>query len=86
MKFQIEYIAHEERPAYLFARKLEDGNFLLSENFRLGGVPVRLSTSPRSVTGDGRPDLMFFTFVLVTANDLPKLKVGQLVELSEALP
>ena len=83
MKFRIEYIASKERPAYLFARQLEAGSFFLSVASRLGGVAIkpRLS-SPRALTPDGEPDLTIFAFVLASANDLPKLQVGQIVELA----
>jgi hypothetical protein len=83
MKFRIEYIAQRERPAYLFARQLEAGEFFVSEASRLGGVAIKPYVSqPRALTSDGKPDLSIFTFVLATANDLSKLTVGQEVELS----
>jgi hypothetical protein len=85
MKFRIEYIATKERPAYLFARQLEPGQFSVSGEPRLGEVPIKPHVSqPRALTPTGEPDLTVFTFVLATANDLPKLKVGQVVELSES--
>lgn len=85
MLFRIEYIGKHARPAYVFARQLEAGNFHLSSASRLGDAPVRPSLSqPRSLTADGKPDLTVFAFTLVTANDLPKFNVGQHVELSEA--
>jgi len=85
MRFRIEFIAQRERPAYLLARQLEVGDFTISTTSRLGGVPIKQYVSqPRALTPDGKPDLSVFTFVLATANDLPKLKVGQEVELSNA--
>lgn len=85
MRFRIEFIAQRERPAYLFARQLEAGNFTVSATSRLGGVPIKPHVSqPRALRPDGKPDLSVFTFVLATANDLPKLKVGQEAELSNA--
>jgi len=83
MRFRIEYIAQHQRPAYLFARQLEAGEFLVSAASRLGGVAIKPYVSqPRALTSDGKPDLLVFTFILATANDLPKLRVGQEVELS----
>ena len=68
----------------LFARQLEEGEFSVSEGSRLGGVPIKPYVSqPRALTSDGKPDMTVFTFVLATANDLPKLKVGQKAELDE---
>jgi hypothetical protein len=85
MKFRIEYIARKERPVYLFARQLETGEFFVSQTSRLGDVPIKPQVSrPRALTPDGKPDLSVFAFVLVTANDLPKLEVGQVVELSSS--
>ena len=85
MKFRIEYIAEKQRPVYLFARQLEPGVFSLSQKSRLGAVPIRSVVSqPRVLTADGKPDLTVFAFVLATANDLPKLRVGQVVELSSS--
>jgi hypothetical protein len=82
MKFRIEYIATKERPAYLFARQVEPGQFSVSQTSRLGGVPIKPRIScPRALTPSGQPDGTIFTFVLATANDLPKLAVGQVVEL-----
>lgn len=85
MKFRIEFVALRERPAYLFARQLEAGNFAVTTSSRLGGVPIKPYVSqPRALTPGGKPDLSVFVFVLATANDLPKLTVGQEVELSSA--
>jgi hypothetical protein len=85
VKFRIEFIARRERPAYFFARQLEVGNFTVSTSSLLGGVPIKPYVSqPRALTPDGKPDLSVFVFALATANDLPKLKVGQEVELSSA--
>jgi hypothetical protein len=82
MKFRIEHLFQKHRPAYLFARQLEPGSFVLGETSRLGGVAIRPSISmPRSIKPDGSPDMTVFAFTLATANDLPKLTVGQVVEL-----
>jgi hypothetical protein len=87
MQFRIEYIFERERPAYLFARQIEAGAFSVSANSRLGGVPIKPYVSqPRALTPEGEPDLKVFTFVLATANDLPRLKIGQVVQLTEAVP
>lgn len=83
MKFEITYIFEKQRPVTLFARLLGAGEFSLSESPMLGGVPIkRYASQPRSVTPDGKPDLSQFSFVLSSANDLPKLGVGQIVELT----
>jgi hypothetical protein len=85
MRFRIEFVAQRERPAYVFARQLEAGNFTVSTTSRLGGVPIKPYVSqPSALKPDGKPDLSVFTFVLATANDLAKLKVGQEAELSNA--
>jgi hypothetical protein len=84
MLFKIEYIAQKARPAFLFARQLEAGKFHLSSSSCLGGVPIRQHLAqPRALKPDGSPDLTVFAFTLVTANDLPKLSLGQYVELSD---
>lgn len=85
MKFRIEHIFQQQRPVSLFARQLEPGEFAISERSRLGGVPIKPYLSqPRALTADGQPDMTVFTFVLATANDLPRLQVGQDAELEEA--
>lgn len=85
MKFRIEHIFHQQRPVSLFARQLEPGEFAVSERSRLGGVPIKPYLSqPRALTANGHPDMTIFTFVLATANDLPRLQVGQDAELEEA--
>lgn len=49
----------------------------------LGGVPIKRSVSqPRTLKKDGSPDLTLFAFVLSSANDLPRVQVGQIVELT----
>jgi hypothetical protein len=84
MKFRIEFIAQKRRPAFLFARRLEPGDFHVSANSKLGEVPIRPTIAmPRALTTEGEPDMTVFTFYLTTANDLPKLSVGQVVELGE---
>ncbi|WP_295551249.1 hypothetical protein [uncultured Pseudacidovorax sp.] len=83
MKFGITYIFEKQRPVTLFARQLGAGEFSLSESPMLGRVPIkRYVSQPRSITPDGKPDLSQFSFVLSSANDLPKLGVGQIVELT----
>jgi len=85
MKFRIEYIAKKERPVYVFARQLEPGEFRVSSTSSLGDVPIRPYISqPRALTSDGEPDRTVFTFILESANDVPKLELGQVVELSES--
>jgi len=85
MKFRIEHIFHQQRPVLLFARQLEPGEFAVSERSRLGGVPIKPCLSqPRALTADGHPDMTVFTFVLATANDLPRLRVGRDAELEDA--
>lgn len=82
MRFRVEYIAQKERPAYLFARQIDSGEFSVSERSLLGGVSIKPQVScPRVLTHDGKPDLTVFTFTLATASDLTKLSVGQVVEL-----
>jgi hypothetical protein len=83
MKFRIEYIATKQRPVYLLARQLEPGEFCVSPSARLGEVLIKPHVSqPRKLTSDGTPDLSVFTFFLATTEDLPKLTIGQVVELS----
>lgn len=49
----------------------------------LGGVPIKRHVSqPRAITPDVKPDLSQFSFVLSRASDLPRLRVGQIVELT----
>lgn len=83
MKFEIMYIFEKQRPVTLFARQLDAGAFTLSESPKLGDVRIKRHVSqPRALTPDGEPDLTQFSFVLLTANDLPNLPVGQIVELT----
>lgn len=83
MKFEITYIFEKQRPVTLFARQIGTGDFTLSDSPMLGGVPIkRYVSQPRSITPDGKPDLSQFAFVLCTAHDLPRLGVGQIVELT----
>jgi hypothetical protein len=83
MKFEITYIFEKRRPVTVFARQLEAGAFALSEFPTLGGVPIKRQVSqPRALTRSGQPDTSQFAFVLATANDLPKLQLGQVVDLT----
>lgn len=83
MKFEIVYIFETQRPVMLFARQVEPGDFTLAQSPMLGGVPIKRSVSqPRALTKDGSPDMTQFAFVLSSANDLPRLKVGQIVDLA----
>lgn len=85
MRFRIEHIFHQQRPASLIARQLEPGDFAMSDRSCLSGVPVKpYLFQPRTLTSEGKQDMMVFTFVLATADDLPRLQVGQDVELEEA--
>jgi len=87
LKFQIEHLvegAVPDRLAYLIARQLEPGNFSLSEKSRLGGIRIRTSVScPRKLKPDGTPDLTFFLFTLMDANEIALMAVGKIVELGE---
>lgn len=83
MKFEIVYIFEKQRPVTLFARQLDAGVFTLSDSPMLGGVPIkRYVSQPRALKPNGEPDVTQFSFVLSTASDLPKLRVGQVVELT----
>lgn len=83
MKFEITYIFEKRRPVTLFVRQVGAGKFTLSESPKLGGVPIkRYVSQPRCIAPDGQPDFSQFAFVLSTASDLPKLMVGQIVELT----
>lgn len=83
MKFEITHVFETQRPVTVFARQVEPGGFTLSTAPKLGDVPIERHVSqPRALTPDGQPDLTQFAFILATANDLPKLSKGQVVELS----
>ena len=71
--------------AIVLARRITPSEFALPEHPTLGGVPIaRWISQPRSLKPDGTPDLNVFAFHLVTASDVARLPVGQIVELSGA--
>ena len=83
MKFRVEQLIEIGREVSVFARQLDEGNFVLSGAPRLGGVEIRRQvTQPRKLTSDGEPDLKLFAFQLVTASDRPRLVNGQTVDLT----
>jgi len=62
---------------------LKQRAFLLYEFPTLGGAPIKRQVSQsRALTPSGQPDMTEFAFVLATADDLPKLQLGQVVELT----
>lgn len=82
MKFKIEFVYKHESGPYLFARRLESGDFSVSASSRLGGVPIHPSlTQPRKLKPDGSRDLDVFAFVLAGRQDAERFYVGQIVEL-----
>jgi hypothetical protein len=82
VKFKVEYVGKSETSSYLFARRLEPGDFSVSGSSRLGGVPIRPSiSSPRALKPDGSPDLDVFAFILAESQDAERFSVGQTVEL-----
>ena len=82
MKFKVEFVYRQEHGPYLFARRMEDGDFSVSASSRLGGVPIQPSLSlPRKLKPDGSPDLDVFAFVLTERQDAERFSVGQIVEL-----
>ena len=81
MKFRIEYIFDRQGPVYL--RECSARAVFLFQKTPAWGVSIKRSLSQlRAIAPDGAPDLAGFTFVLATANDLPKLSIGQEVELN----
>jgi hypothetical protein len=82
MNFRIEHIFGQTRPAYLLARQIGAGDFQVTATSTLGGVAIKPYLQiPRVLTTEGTPDLTIFAFVLASANDLPKLSIGQVVAL-----
>ncbi len=82
MRFKVELVCTHESGPYLFARRLEAGDFSLSPSSRLGGVPIHPSlTQPRKLRPDSSPDLDVFTFVLTQRQDADRFSVGQIVEM-----
>lgn len=83
MKFRVEQSIELRGDVIVFVRKLDESDFVLSENPRLAGVGVRRQVSqPRALTADGTPDLAVFAFHLVAAGDRSRLTIGQIVELT----
>ena len=82
VKFQVEFLYAIESESYVFARRMEQGDFSLSASSRLGGAAIVPSVSqPRKIRPDGTPDLDVFAFVLTDRQDAQRFHVGQIVEL-----
>ena len=83
MQFRIEYVSSQSACAYVLARQLGSGTFVLPTEPCLAGVPIAHHfTQPRMLKPDGMPDLAIFAFQLVSPTDAAKLSVNQVVELS----
>ncbi|QEG24823.1 hypothetical protein [Mariniblastus fucicola] len=71
-----------ERPAFWFAEQLDAGDFRLTDDSTLGGVPLRPQvTMPRVAERDDGTRPKVFAFYPVTRSDLSRLAVGDIVEL-----
>jgi hypothetical protein len=82
VKFKVEFVYPHEHGAYLFARRLELGDFSVSSSSRLGGVPIQPHLSqPRKLKPDGSPDLDVFAFILSQRDDAKRFTIDQIVEL-----
>ena len=83
MRFRVEQVIELRGDVTVFARQLDEGDFVLSETPRLGSTEIRRQVlQPRALTGDGKPDLRIFAFQLVTASDRLRLSNGQTVDLT----
>lgn len=83
MRFRVERVIELRGDVTVFVRTLDEGDFILSETPRLGGVEIRRQVlQPRALTGEGKPDLTIFAFQLVTASDRRRLSDGQTVDLA----
>lgn len=86
MRFRIEFrFPSTRRPAVVFARALEPGNFALGPRPTLGGVRIqRAVTQPRALRPDGSPDLDLYGFALESRADIIALEVGAEVLLEDS--
>jgi hypothetical protein len=84
VRFRIEHRwLSTTRPAVVFARALEPGNFALGPQPTLGGVRIRRTvTQPRARRPNGLPDLEIFCFTLELRADIALLELGAEVELA----
>lgn len=67
----------------VLARRLEERDFRLGEDPRLGGCPVlRWGSQPRALRPDGSPRLDLYAFQLRDREDLERFHPGQRVVLA----
>jgi len=85
LRFEIVYVSEIIRKnSYVLARILStDIKFTLTENSRLGEVPVKpIVTQPRALDAQGNLRYDLFAFIPRYKNDLNKLQAGQIVDLN----
>lgn len=84
MKFEIEQILpiSSRAQTYVLARQIEPAGWTLSDNARLGGVPIENWTDiPTAHDAQGSQRLDLFAFVLRYSAMAAQFSVGKVVEL-----
>lgn len=76
LRFIIEFVPKGEK--YIFARKVENVDFVLTPDSRIGGYAIRqLGLAPRASYPDGSPRLDICAFILRNHADAASLMEGQ---------
>ncbi len=82
IKMRIEYVSPDRSGDYVFARLLEDVEFTLSGNSKLGGISILPKLSqPRALKNDGSIDYCVFAFHPTINTEKQKWIVGSEVYL-----
>ncbi|MBO9564080.1 MAG: hypothetical protein J7621_14950 [Niastella sp.] len=71
-----------QKKVYVIARLTNPNAFFyLTDDLYLGGIPVNIGMSPRTIDKAGKPRLDLYTFVLKSKSDKGKLQVNDILEL-----
>jgi hypothetical protein len=77
MRFRVEYIHDKRKSTLILARRLDGGDFTLTEGAHLGPVAIHPEVSmPRALKPDGTPDLDVFVFRPRSRSGLVDIQVG----------
>jgi len=83
-KFEVEDVIEMSGTGnVVFARKLEDGDFVVRNGLKLGGYEISAGDMPRNVNQEGSQRLDLWGFWLANDEDVKFFKKGEVVELSQ---
>ena len=82
-KFKIEQICNFSGRGFVFAKCLDESDFLFKSGFYLGNAKVVYCDIPRLIYDEGKQRYDIWGFNLELLEDLGKFSVGDIVTLSQ---